>query len=53
MSMLYRKLHILTLLLLVLFVVAITVVVLLSFASHIHAWHGALTLGPDVWFPYP
>jgi hypothetical protein len=53
MSMVHRKLHILTLLLLVLFVVAITVFVLLSFVAHTHAGYGALTLGPDVWFPYP
>lgn len=53
MSLVHRKLHILTLLLLVLFVVAITVFVLLSFVAHTHAGHGVLTLGPDVWFPYP
>lgn len=52
MSMLYRKPHILALLLLVLFVVAITIFVILSFATHTNSWHVGLSLGPDEWFPY-
>jgi hypothetical protein len=53
MSMLYRKPHILALLLLVLFVVAITIFVILSFVTHTNSWHAGLSLGPNVWYPYP
>ena len=39
MSMLYRKPHILALLLLVLFVVAITIFVILCFVTRTNSWH--------------
>ena len=51
MSMVYRKLHLLALLLLVLFVALIALFVVLSFITHNNIVHVAV--GPDVMYPFP
>lgn len=51
MNLAFHKPHLLALLLLVLFIVAISVLTVLSFTVHTNIWHMGLSLGPDVWFP--